>query len=88
MKWRVFRPRAVPAPSVAHTAERMAVAIATGVKHGELTEQEHLHAVAIGAYFGDDFDRKANQIAELERQVAELTNRVRDLAELNGRMAG
>lgn len=66
-----YRPRVDPV-SLISTFERLAVKIATAAKRGELTEGEHLVAVSLGVYFGDENDQLSRQNAELKEQVAAL----------------
>jgi hypothetical protein len=66
-----YRPRPDPV-SIIPTAERLAVAVATAAKRGELTEGEHFVAVAVGAHFGYEHDELSRQVSEMRAQIEQL----------------
>jgi hypothetical protein len=65
--------------SLIPTFERLAIRIAMAAVKRELTEGEHLVAVALGVYFGEENDQLARQNAELKEQVRALQALLMDI---------
>lgn len=78
-----YKPRPEPV-SIISTAERLAVKIGMAAKRGELTETEHLVAVACGNYFGSENDQLARQNWELKEQVEALQKLLMELYRESG----
>ena len=61
------------------TAIRVALQIAVGTKHGELTEGEHKMVVAVADFFASDWHKTHTEVEELRQNLNHMADKLLEL---------